>query len=257
MAANANRAQGGMPANSSVSLGAINLKALWDYYYDVASRDAATKRQVDGALAEFKEATELDVKEDLLGWMTGEFAVGVVPAKPIAMAGPNAPAAGVQLMFEAKDEALVRGKITKITQLGAQQGLEFAAKKVNGVEMQVVQGLEQQGLTAGYGFVGGFLVIGSAEEVLSGAVDARKTPLTSSAEYIAAAKYLPAPNTGVGFINIGSVLELVRGSLARAEQTRFDTEVAPLVKPFKSIGFSGTPVRDGYQNTVIFVHIAE
>ncbi|MBI5877139.1 MAG: DUF3352 domain-containing protein [Chloroflexi bacterium] len=255
--ANASKALDGTPGTAMVAVSGQNIKAYWDYYLDVISRDAQTKKSFDQALADLKKQSGIDVGDDVISWMTGEFAMDVVPAKPLAAAGPTAPGVGLLLMFEAKDQKAISDKLTKIALALGKQGIQFAAKKVNGVDMQVVKGLEAQGVTVGYGFVEGFLVIGSAEDVLTAAVDARKASLSKDAEFGVATKYLPASNTGRSYVSIQRLADVYRAMLPKSEQAAYDKDSAPLIKPFKSISIAGSPLKDNIQAGVIFIHVAE
>ena len=201
--------------------------------------------------------TVIDIDADVFAWMTGEFAIGVVPAKPLVSAGPTAPPLGLMLLIEAKDAVLAKDKMTKISGALTKQGLTFSTKKVNGSDMQVVTGMEAQGITAGYGFLDNFVVIGSADDVLSAAVDGKKAPLNKSSEFALDFKVLPQPNYGVGFFSIPRIVEVVKGSLSKTQLTSFQTDVEPALKNFKSISVGGGVPVEGVQSGVLFIHVAE
>ena len=160
------------------------------------------------------------------------------------------------LLIEAKDTALAKEKMTKISDALGKQGLTFSTKKVNGADMQEVAGMEAQGITAGYGFLDNFVVIGSADDVLATAVDGKKAPLSKSAEYTLDAKVLPQQDTGVGFFSIPRIIDVVKGSLPTTQLTSFQKDVEPALTNFKSISLAGGVPTEGVQSSVIFIHVA-
>jgi hypothetical protein len=254
---NPNKVLDVLPDSALATISGQDLKQLWDFYGAALARDPQQKKQFDQGLQDFQAQTGIDVNADIFSWMTGEYALSVVPAKPLAMAGPSAPAVGIMLAIEAKDASVVQDKLTKIAGALSTQGITFASKKVNGADMQVVTGLEAEGIAAGYGFLDNFVVIGSAEDVLAAAVDGKKAPLSKNAEFTLDAKVLPKPNTGVTFFSIPRIIDVVKASLSQTQVTAFQSDVEPLLKNFKGISIGGGVPADGVQSNVVFIHVAE
>lgn len=244
-----------LPASSILSITGQDLKSNWAYYRDLFSRDP--QGQFERNLAQLKTQTGIDVDEDLFSWMTGEFAIDVVPAQPIKAVGANVPGAGLLLMVEAKDQSLARSKMDKIAQALAKQGLQFAKKTVNGADMQIVKGLETQGISLGYGFLDNYLVIGSAEDVLGAAVNAKKAPLDKDAEFQKALKPLLQSKIGVAYLSIPKLVEVIKPTLTRAQLADFQRDVEPLLKPFKGLSSAAGVPKDDVQPGVIFLYVAE
>ena len=255
--ANPNKILDALPATSVAEISGQDLKSLWDYYSEILAQDPQTKKQFDQGLQDIKKQSGIDVNEDVFGWMTGEYAVGIVPAKPLSAIGTSAPAAGLLLLFEAKDQNLVTTKMQKIATALGQNGIKLATRKVNGVDMQVVTGLEAQGITAGYGFVGNFLAIGSGDDVLSAAVGAPQSPLSKEPEFQFGAKLVPQPNSGVAYFSVPRLIELVKSALPQTSVADFEKNSEPALRPFKSIGLGSSLPKDGVTTSVIFIHVAE
>jgi len=255
--ANPNKALDLLPESTLAAISGQDLKLYWDFYNAAVSQDAQTKKEFDQSLQGIKTQTGIDIDADVFAWMTGEYALSVVNAKPLISAGPSAPPIGLMLLIEAKDAALAKEKLTKISGALTKQGVKFSTKSVNGAPMQEVAGMEAQGITAGYGFLDNFVVIGSADDVLAAAVDGKKAPLSKSSEFTLDAKILPQQNTGVGFFSIPRILDVVKGSIPKTQLTAFQTDVEPMLRNFKAISFAGGVPREGVQSSVIFIHVAE
>jgi Protein of unknown function (DUF3352) len=246
-----------LPDSALAVISGQNIKQLWDFYGSAIAQDPQAKKQFDQSLQGIKTGTGIDVDADIFAWLTGEYALAVVPAKPLAAAGTIAPPVGVMLVIEAKDTTVAKDKLTKISGAAAKQGIAFASKKVNGVDMQVVAGMEAQGITAGYGFLDNFVVIASADDVLSAAVDGKKAPLSKNAEFVLDAKVLPPSNAGVMFFSIPRIIAVVKTSLSTAQVTAFQTDVEPMLINFKGLSLGGSVPKDGVQSSVVFIHVAE
>jgi hypothetical protein len=246
-----------LPATSLAVVAGQNLKQGWDYYVAAVAQDAQGKKQFDQSLADIKTQTGIDVAADVFSWMTGEFALSVVPAKPLKALGTTAPSAGLILSIEAKDVATVKSKLDKIAQALSKQGLVFTPKKVSTADMQVVKGMEAQGITAGYGIVDNYVVIGSADDVLTVAVDGKKEPISKDAEFKINTKVFPQPQSGLIFVSIPRVVDIVKGTLSGKSLTDFQKDVEPALASFKSLSVGSGVVSDNSQTSVIFLHVSQ
>ncbi|TMC49559.1 MAG: DUF3352 domain-containing protein [Chloroflexi bacterium] len=242
-----------LPVSSILSVAGQNLRAFWNYYRDVASRDPATSSAIDN----MQKQTGIDLDADVFAWMTGAYALGIVPAKPLEALGPTAPGVGALLLFEAKDMSVVKSKLDKIAGVLAQQGLVFTKRTVNGVDVQVLSGAEGLGLTVGYGFLGNYLVLASADDVLTTAVDATSAPLSKDAEFLQSTKPQLQPRSSLTFVSLPRLIEAIKPTLSRSQLNDFQVNSEPLLKPFKSVSFSAGIPKDNVQAGMMFIHIAE
>jgi hypothetical protein len=255
--ANAGKVLELMPATTIMGGGAQDLKGYWELINEIFKQDPQMSKQLEQGLSDIKKQTGIDVSEDIFSWMTGEYGISLMPAKPVRAMGSTAPAAGFALLIEAKDPALVKGKLDKLTQAFAKQKMTFTTKKVGDVDMQIVKELEREGITAGYGFVNNYVVIASADDAFGAVVDSKKSPLSADAEYQKVVKQLPQPYTGVVFASIPRIIALIKPLLSQRELTTFQKETEPLLQPFKSIIAGAAVPQDNLQTGVLFIHIAE
>ncbi len=233
---NPNAALKATPANAYLYSGGANLKSVWDCA--LTQLDATAKKQMDDTFASLNKQMGVDVNADVLSWMTGEYALAVTPAQPISR---GVPGVGILAMIEAKDQALINSKMTKIVGALGKQGLVAKDQNVQGVPMKVIAlGATTAPGTpaAGYGIVGNWFVLGGPLDALSAAVDAPKSPLANDATFLAVQKILPAKNAGYGYANVTAIEKIIAETLTGTERTNYLKDGQPWLKPIKAMGWA-------------------
>jgi hypothetical protein len=123
--------------------------------------------------------------------------------------------------------------------------------------MQELKGMEAQGITAGYGILNNFVVIGSADDVLVTAVGGSKEPISKDAEYKISSKAFPQPQAGSVFVSLPRVIDIAKTMLPGASLKDFQTNVEPGLAPFKSLSIGTGVLSDNIQSNVLFIHVSE
>ncbi len=242
-----------LPPSTLLAVSANNLSALWQLYRTTLNRDPQSERN----LAQWHAQWGIDLDEDVFGWLTGPYAVCLLPAKPLRALDRNAPSVGVLLVSEVKDAHAAQQKMDKLTAALAKQGVVFARTTISQIEMQQVKGIEAQGVTFGYGFVDNQLVVGSSGDVLAAAVAARSTPLSQSAEFQPVMRALAPPRSALAFVALPQLLALIKPSLSRAQLTDFETNTEPLLSAVKSVSISAGISQDDMQTGTLFIHLGD
>lgn len=254
-APNANRGLKAVGAGTLMYASGADLKGTWEATLD--GMDPATKAQAQKSIVAFEEQIGFNVNDDLLSWLTGEYAIAVVPAKPVA---ESAPGIGVLALVEVADKNLVDGKLSKIGDALLRSGMVFQQETINGVPMHTMQlGATTDSPTAGYGFIGNFLVLGGPRDALISAVDAPKNALADDPLFKRVQARLPSPNLGYYYLNvtaIQSLLEQMSGQFGPAfggSGSPYETTVKPLLQPIKAVGAAGQNSSTQLTSGTIFV----
>jgi hypothetical protein len=253
--ANSSRTIGRLPSDTLFVVNGQDLKSIWTYAYDELMQDVPGTAQIPQQLNQFEQQTGINVENDLIDWMTGEYALAVVPARPNSlMTGMSA---GLLLMFDVKDNPqAAQDGVNKITRFLRQQNLLFKTRNMNGNEAEVLAGNEEQGVTPGYAFSGDYLVIASAEDVLSAALAPDQT-LNNDSNFTTVTQSLPRPNTGIVYLNISSAVDTYQRYIRSFGGTSGGDEVTSIIEPFKSISFAySVPESDGTQTGAIFITVS-
>ena len=84
----------------------------------------------------------------------------------------------------------------------------------------------------------GWIIIGSSAQQIKAAVDADRggATLATNPDYVAVMSQVGASNNGSMFIDIQPLLSVIRATLSPDDQSNFDRDIAPNLKPFKAFG---------------------
>ncbi len=215
----------------------------------------------------FKDSTGLDLDEDILSWMGGEFAVYV-------QSGPSTdtPEQGgfVLNVKDSKDKA--QASIKKINDTLAAKGLLTGSTKLT--EVQVAGntvyklGSEYNGSFSGlyYGIVGDNFYIASTQATIE-ALASGKGGVADNANYKGALTNAISNNNGVLYVNFQAIREVYEKYMAdrvqksnsgdtyyKDELDRYNRDTKPFLTPFRSLGITSDGDKNN-QHVVMFIDI--
>ena len=98
--------------------------------------------------------------------------------------------------------------------------------------------LDTPGFEPSWSVYHGWIVIGSSTEQVKAAIDADRggNTLASNPDYTAVMSQVGGSNNSALFIDIQPMLSAIRATLTPADQSQFDTNIAPNLKPLKAFG---------------------
>ena len=98
--------------------------------------------------------------------------------------------------------------------------------------------LDTPGFDPSWSVYHGWIVIGSSPQQVRAAIDADRSghTLATNPDYTAVMSQVGGSNNGSLFIDIQPMLRAIRATLSPADQSQFDTDVAPNLKPLKAFG---------------------
>jgi hypothetical protein len=248
--ASAHRILKRIPADTLGFLSSQNLAADWKSLLALMKQTPDFEAQVE----DLGSVIGLKIDEELLGWLTGEFAIAVVEARNQEMEELSL---GGFAVFEIEDQQEAENVLENIARvLEESVYLSFQERVIGGVEMQVLLDPYTDEITLGYGFTSGHLVIGVTEDALEQAVadDFRSIAVDETFKKVQA--HLPSEAGGYLYSNIEAGWRLAYESMSTWEQQDFDESVRPTVEPFKAIGIAAVPTdpRKGIIQRTIFVY---
>jgi prepilin-type processing-associated H-X9-DG protein len=163
-----------------------------------------------------KEGAGLDLEQDILGWMTGEFDFGLFGVNAIAMAGKSrAMPLQASLIITGKDEATVTAKLARL-----QQGIDSAIAKSGGPKSTwqpgktgavnystlLIPGAEP--FAPCFGQVGKLAVISLTpkgfEQTIAAGLEA-KNSITTNDTYLKMKNFLPTRPTAIFFFESAAI----------------------------------------------------
>lgn len=206
----------------------------------------------------FEQQFDLDFEKDVLGWISGEFALVVTPGDAQAEGAlSSAPVSGY-LLVRSKDMATAKTGLPKIAKaIESVAGMSFAEQQINGLAWQAVSDPEANTPLAGYALTDDAVLFGFAEAGMNAAAGSTKAPITDDETFKAARAKASDPLGGMAFID---VQDAINAAVQFQGQTREEFDATESGKAFKSITSvvgSGQPGvgEDGMMKARLFVAI--
>jgi len=244
-----------LPASTTGVVAATNWKDLWNC--SLSMMDTTSRKQVQDSFDQIKRQTGIDINADVFDVLTGEYAVAVTPARPIA---PNSPGLGIMLLVETKDQGAMNAKLDKIASALAKQGMPpLKDQPIKGVTFKTASlgsPNDRNAPSAGYGFTGGFLLLGGPLDALETMMDAPSSPLKKEPAYATVYTALGQTNPLL-YVNMSSVNTLIASTMTGSARTNYENEVTPWLKPIKAIGISSKTPKPEVTLSSLFIYIAK
>ena len=204
-------------------------------------------------LEAFGAAVGIKIDEELLRWLSGEFAIALVKARGIK----DAPVGGFAV-FEVDDQEEAEDTLEDITRvLELMAGWRLEGKEIGDVEMQVLRDAYSEEITLGYGFTDEHLVIGFSEDALEEATNDDIRSITADETFKKVQKHLPSETGGCVYVNVEAVWRLAYRSMSDYDKENFNEEIRPFLEPIVAIGMGAPPTdpKKGVSQGTLFIYI--
>lgn len=194
--------QNRLPAETLMMLSGGNLQQLWADYVLTSQRNPYSPVMPEQLRNGVKSLTNLDLEQDLLSWMGGEFSVSVIPNTPKAGLSENFRASLV-FMVEASNRARAEAALKQLDEVMKNQ-YQFQVKYTTVDGKPVVNWVGPFGtLTATHGWLDGdvaFLTVGAP--VGDRVIDRPNNTLANAALFQNTVPSEPNPTNGQLFLDL-------------------------------------------------------
>jgi hypothetical protein len=216
------------------------LAAMSSFSKQLDRRSQQQFEQIEMGLRQFeaylKLGFDLDLRQDILSWMTGEFALYALynPNSDLMKTGNGDTPFDPVLLIETGDAAKTRSFLTKLN-----AGLEKNAKLTAESVADDVYSLDtQNGVTLGYGLVGGtfLLTTGSGLDATRAAIKGDGV-LSSSRAWKNAQASMVKPASQILFVNLSELVTVLKPMMPSGTR-RSDQQALTLLEQFESASFS-------------------
>ncbi|MBW4577931.1 MAG: DUF3352 domain-containing protein [Aphanothece sp. CMT-3BRIN-NPC111] len=150
-----------LPADTLLMMSGGNLQQLWQDYAEGAQSNPLTPIKPENVRAGLKSTTGLDLEQDLLPWMKGEFSLALIPKPPEI---PSELGAGVVLMVQASDRDRAEKTFNQLDEVMSKK-YQFQVQQTELGGQPIVNWTSQLGgLTATHGWLDGnvaFMTLGA------------------------------------------------------------------------------------------------
>ncbi len=205
---NAGKMQRLLPAETLMMVSGGNLQQLWLDYLRSVKTNPMTPIPPENLRAGVKNTTGLDLDDDLLSWMDGEFSLAVIPAPTKADASPNDFALSLAFMVQAKDADKAKKAFQEIDKVISSQ-YQFKIQETQVAGKPVVNWIAPYGtLTATHGWLESniaFFTLGAplTEKI----IPQPAVNLASTEQFQKAVPSQLSPNNGQFFLNINQTFK--------------------------------------------------
>lgn len=244
---------GRLPASTYMATTGVDFRQQWNDTLAFFEADPGTQVLVEGLRGILKSGTGLDLDEDIVGWMDGEFGTFLYPSRQglLTQIDPKLQV-GVGVMFQTSDRARAESTFQKIDELIAKQfgsTVNVVQESVNNTPVTLWKVPGPTGAPTSLAARGWLsddvLAFTSGIEDFSLLAKPYGQPLNEFYTFRQATDLLPDPNHGYFYMNAGSTLSMVynlllTGPLAGRELRNF-------LSPLQSASGSFTVFPEGEQ----------
>ncbi|WP_413163724.1 DUF3352 domain-containing protein [Capilliphycus salinus ALCB114379] len=240
-----------IPNNAMMVMAGGNLQRLWqDYSKDAVSNPIAPFNP-ETLRSSLKQATQMDLDQDFLSWMDGEFSLSLIPAVPNKET-PQKFSAGLALMVETRDRQAAETALEKLDASMKSKDFRVESTQVDG--QPVVKWTSPYG---GFSVVRGWLDNNVLFATLGAPIANQilpepETAIASDPLFRETVPTELSPNNGSFFVDVQRAFDRRNLSLPQLPPPQ-----AVWVNAIRSIGVSAAVVSDRSTRYDIFVNIKD
>ncbi|MEQ9235038.1 DUF3352 domain-containing protein [Coleofasciculus sp. E2-BRE-01] len=237
-----------LPANTRLMLSGSNFAQLWNSYAQNASANPLIPIPPANLSAGIQTTLGVDVQEDLLPWMAGEWVIALIPATEDLLTPPeNQPppmlGAGITVMILSSDRAATEKAFQQLDQV-METRYQLTVENTQLNNQPVVRWTSPLGgITATHGWLEGniaFLTFGAP--IADAIVPQPQAPLTQTPLFQQIVPAKPSPHNGQVFIEVERLLNRDNLNLPQ-----LPSQLDQMMQAIRAIGLT-TAVED-QQNT--------
>lgn len=228
-----------LPANTRLMLSGSNLAQLWNSYAQNAPSNPLIPIPPTNLSSGVQTILGLNVQDDLLPWMAGEWVIALIPETEDLLIPPeNQPpttlGAGVALMILSSDRAGTEKAFQQLDQV-METRYQFTVENTQLNSQPVVQWISPLGgVTATHGWLEGniaFLTFGAP--IADAIVPQPQAPLTQTPLFQQIVPTKPSPHNGQVFIEVERILNRDNLNLPQ-----LPPQLDEIIQAIRAIGFT-------------------
>jgi hypothetical protein len=252
----ANRLPRRLPTDTLFMFSGSNLAQWWDEYVQGAESNPLTPIPPANLSTGLQGTLGVDLEQDLLPWMSGEFSLALVPASQDILTSPEnrqSPllGAGVVLMVQANDRARAEAAFQKLDQVMASR-YQFVVEQTKMGSQPVTSWTSPLGgVNATHGWLDGnvaFLTLGAP--IASAIVPQPPTTLPQTPLFQEAVPTKPNPNSSQFFLDVERTINKETLNLPQ-----LPLEQKMWAKAIRAIGFSAATNDERSNRFDLFFHL--
>lgn len=224
------------PANTLLSANGGGLSQQWATLIKQYESVPEFKKSLDQARQEIRQATQLDLDQDIISWMDGEMGLALIPSSegilaPIGLGGT--------LVFKTSKRQVAETTLAKLDDLVQKNKVSVVKNKVDGTEVTQWQTPDKQ-TVMGHGWLDQetvFLAVG--DPIVKVITSKPNQSLDQSEIFKSVTQSLPKSNNGYFYINMEETQKVLSSNVTLASLGFITPETDAIIKSIRGIAAAG------------------
>ncbi|MFB2892810.1 DUF3352 domain-containing protein [Aerosakkonemataceae cyanobacterium BLCC-F50] len=208
----------------------------WSTFVTQTKTNPGIQQQIDQMRGQLKTNLNLDLDEDVFGWMDGEFALGAVSANQGVLAQLGF---GGAFVLKTSDRKTAENTLAKINEVAKTNAINVTQRNIQGKTITEWSSPGQEAWL-GYGWLDGeSLFIATGGSVVD-TMASNSQSLENSPSFKAVTNTLPKPNGGYFYLDMDKTMALMNRNLASNPQSTIPSEASAFLNSIRGIGLTAT-----------------
>ncbi len=234
--ATANKAIGSFPADTFALFGGTGLSQVWTEVNKIAAAQPTTQQALTQMRQNFTQSTQLDLDKDVMGWMGGDYTLGMMPVSTGIAAAAGF---GGALTIDSTDRAVTDNTMTKLTNLAKGYGLSVEPRQIGSTQVFDIKAPAGQGTLFSYGWLSDkSLSIAVGDGLMDKIATRSGESIERAANFTTAMGSMPAQKQSYAYIDIEKVYGLVNSKMGMVGGRSIPPDVEEIVGSIQGLGMS-------------------
>ena len=232
------QAIGSFPADTFALIGGTGLSQIWAEANKVAQTQPGTQQILTQMRQGFTQSTQLDLDKDVVGWMGGEYIIGMMPVSTGITAGAGF---GGALTIDSTDRAVTDNTMTKLVNLAKGYGLSVKQRQVGNTQISDLKAPAGQGTLLSYGWLSDkSLTVAIGDGLLDKIANHAGESIDRTPNFAATLGAMPSPKQSYTYIDVEKVYSLFNGKMSGAMGKAIPADVNAMITSVQGLGMSST-----------------
>lgn len=237
------------PLDTVALVSGQGIKQGWSAFVTQTKSIPGWQEQFDQMRQQLKTNFNLDLDEDVIGWMDGEFALGAVSANQGISAQFGF---GGALVLKTSDRKTAENTLAKINEVAQAQAINVTQRNIQGKTVTEWSSPGQEAWL-GYGWLDGeSLFIATGGSVVD-SMASNSQSLENSPSFKAITNTLPQPNAGYFYLDMDKTMALMNRNLANNQQSPIPPEASAVLNSIRGVGLTATQPDSSTSNMEILL----
>lgn len=233
-----------LPPKTSFTAAGTDLNQFWEQITTSLGEDSPVVSLLTTALAQF--TPDLDPTEAIFPWVTGDYALSVLPNR--------------DWVFVARNTEQTPAALEALDTLAAAQNLTISTLSIQDqpvtawAELAATGGQITAQVQGAYATIDDYLVLSNSLNVVSNVVRSRRANLAQSRSFQAAIAPLPTPNNGLLYLNWPQVRPLITEKFPVIKV--IEVAAKPVLEHVRSLSLTSTGQTDGISRATLLFNLS-